>query len=302
MSVSGAISTNLLSALRKKNSYVKLLRFDNLTGWFLLMFPGLYGVLISDRSYAAAKIYCSLLLVVVGSFIARSAGCIINDLTDRRFDGLVNRTRKRPLASGDLSVESALILLFALVVLGSLIALIFLNLTTILMLMVVLPLVVIYPFVKRYTHFAQVFLGFVFGSGGVIGNALVMDRVNMPAVIFYIGCVFWVVGYDTVYAHQDKKDDQKIGLKSMAILVGDRTSYFLYYIYNAAVFMWVVAIFLSKLNLISLVFVLVSWLMLSNQSTGTDFNDPLCCKMAFQNHLKVGVVMFMGLLLGRIFV
>lgn len=198
--------------------YLRLMRFDKPVGIWLLLWPCCWSVTLA----AGKPEPLLLLLFLVGAAVMRAAGCIINDIFDREIDRQVERTRSRPLASGEVSLREALVLLFFLLVVALVVAMT-LGQTVVLLSALWLPLVVLYPLMKRITWWPQLFLGLTFNAGAIIGWAAVKGEVEWPAVVLYGGAVFWTLGYDTLYAHQDKEDDARIGVKSTARRLGQKT-------------------------------------------------------------------------------
>jgi 4-hydroxybenzoate polyprenyltransferase len=196
-----------------------LIRLSNQSGTLLLMLPTLWALLLASRG---TPDWSLLAAFAAGSFLMRSAGVVLNDLADRSFDRLVERTRTRPLASGVLGVPAALATATVLM-LAAAGLLIFTNELTILLSPVALLLAATYPFSKRFVHLPQAVLGLAFGWGVVMAWAAARNRLEIPVWFLYAGTIFWAVAYDTIYALQDREDDARIGVKSSALLFGART-------------------------------------------------------------------------------
>ncbi len=207
-----AIATKKLAAVSD------LIRLSRQYGTLLLLWPALWSLFMASGGRPSARL---LVIFILGAFLMRSAGCAINDIADRRIDALVERTRSRPLASNRLGVGTALMVFLALLALAFALAL-FLNTLTILLSLVALVLVGVYPFVKRVSHLPQAFLGIAFGWGAVMAWSAVNNTVALAAVVIFVANIFWSTAYDTIYALQDIDDDKKAGVKSTAILFGDR--------------------------------------------------------------------------------
>lgn len=203
--------------LSKIAPYLKLMRLHQPVGIFLLMWPCWIAVAFSTHGRPDINI---LLLFALGSVVMRSAGCIVNDLADVKFDRQVERTRTRPLASGEISKKRAMILLLVLLITAFIILLQFNPLTVIVGMVSLFP-VFIYPFMKRFTYWPQAFLGLTFNWGVLLGFTS-SSNLNAQAIVLYIGFICWTLAYDTIYALQDIKDDLKIGVKSTAILFGQK--------------------------------------------------------------------------------
>lgn len=197
--------------------YVELARLDKPIGIYLLLWPSLLGLLISGFNSNIG--FKEFFIVIIGSILVRSCGCVINDISDFKIDKLVKRTVGRPLASGAVTLQSAWRFFFLLSFLSILI-LLFTNPFTIKMSMFFALLVVLYPLTKRFFIAPQIILGITFGSGSIISYSLVSDTFTVSILLLYVGIIAWIVSFDTIYAFQDKEDDIKIGVKSTAILWG----------------------------------------------------------------------------------
>ena len=192
----------------------------------LLMFPAIWSILIVLKEINIYLIF----LFSYGSFIMRSAGCIINDIIDKKFDKNVKRTKFRPLASEDLEVTDAIILFIIFISIG-LSILLTLNPICILLGFAAFPLVLLYPFMKRYTYFPQVFLAIVFNFSVLISWTAANGEFDYKCLLLYLTCIFWTLGYDTIYAYQDLKDDKKIGIKSLAIYLENNITFWIMVFY-----------------------------------------------------------------------
>ncbi|MBL32803.1 MAG: 4-hydroxybenzoate octaprenyltransferase [Gammaproteobacteria bacterium] len=197
--------------------YVELARLDKPIGIYLLLWPSLLGLLISGFNSNIG--FEEFFIVIIGSILVRSCGCVINDISDFKIDKLVKRTVGRPLASGAVTLQSAWRFFFLLSFLSILI-LLFTNPFTIKMSMFFALLIVLYPLTKRFFVAPQIILGITFGSGSIISYSLVSDTFTVSILLLYVGIIAWIVSFDTIYAFQDKEDDIKIGVKSTAILWG----------------------------------------------------------------------------------
>lgn len=207
--------------LERSQQYARLIRLDKPIGIFLLLWPTLIAVWIASSGFPSLKIF---LIFTAGVFIMRAAGCILNDLADRKFDPYVVRTSQRPLATGKVSVEEALALCVALLISGS-VLLLFLNRLTFFIALMGITLTAFYPFTKRFTHLPQLVLGITWNLGILMAFAAILGKVTVQAWLLYAIGFIWTVAYDTMYGMADRTDDLKIGIKSTAILFGaqDRT-------------------------------------------------------------------------------
>tara|TARA_B100000035_G_scaffold164695_1_gene140399 strand:- start:2115 stop:2963 length:849 start_codon:yes stop_codon:yes gene_type:complete len=204
--------------MTKLNAYLELIRFYNPIGFWLLLWPGLWGLFISENFNIE-----NFTIVILGSFLTRSLGCAINDLTDRKFDKSVERTKNRPLANGNLSVSEALYCIIFLG-LGSIFLLLQTNEFTIkLVSFIAIPLIIIYPLMKRYLAIPQISLGITFGLSLPISYSIAEQSLNLEVIFLYLGCIFWIIAYDTYYAMCDEADDKKLRLNSSAIFFGQDT-------------------------------------------------------------------------------
>jgi 4-hydroxybenzoate polyprenyltransferase len=204
--------------------YALLARIDRPVGIWLLLLPGWWSVVLAAGGVTRMngndwKIF---LLFGLGAIVMRAAGCVVNDLWDRNLDRQVERTRARPIASGAVSARRALMFLFMVLLVGFGI-LMQMNLMTVLLGIISLPLIVIYPLMKRFTWWPQAFLGLTFNFGALMGWSAVTGEISSTALLLYAGGIFWTLGYDTIYAHQDKEDDALAGIKSTALKFGEHS-------------------------------------------------------------------------------
>ena len=240
--------------LIKLNHYFNLIRLDKPVGIFLLMWPCFFALAIIYQlnNY---NIYW-FIYFFIGSFLMRAAGCIINDLVDINLDKKIDRTANRPLTSNKISIAEAFIILTILLI-SSFIILLEFNYRAILIGIASMPLVVVYPFLKRYTYWPQLGLGIVFNWGVFIVSVQFMQNITFDFLLLYIGCVFWTLGYDTIYAYQDLKDDIKNNIKSTAVLFGDHGKKFVMFFYS--IFLIIIGFigFYSSKNFISLIVIIL---------------------------------------------
>src|SRR5580700_6876286 len=217
--------------------YARLARWDRPIGTWLLLFPGWWSIALAGPRWPDLRL---LILFAVGAVAMRGAGCTLNDIADRDYDGKVARTRLRPLPSGRVTVRQAVIFMAMQLAVGA--AVLFsLNRLSILLGVAVLGLIGTYPFMKRITYWPQLFLGLNFNWGALVGWTAVTGTLAWPPVLLYLGGICWTLGYDTIYAHQDKEDDARIGVKSSALALGDETRQFLFVFYAGAIALWAAA-------------------------------------------------------------
>ncbi|MEZ5817657.1 MAG: 4-hydroxybenzoate octaprenyltransferase [Hyphomicrobiaceae bacterium] len=275
--------------------YLRLARFDRPIGAWLLLFPCWWGQGLGE--VAAGRPYPNvwyLLLFLVGAFVMRGAGCTYNDIVDRDIDAGVARTRGRPIPSGEVTPRQAAVFMLALCLSGLLVLLQF-NATTVWLGIASLALVAVYPFMKRLTYWPQVVLGLTFKWGALVGWTAVQGTLAWPAVTLYAGCVLWTIGYDTIYAHQDKEDDLALGLKSTAIRFGEATRPWLTGLYTAAVGLWVLAALQAGAGPLTLLALFLAGACLAWQVATLDTASPQNCLARFKANRFVGWLFFVGL-------
>ncbi len=225
--------------------YLRLARFDRPIGSWLLLMPCWWSAaLAAGVAHDVGQLPQVIALFFIGAFVMRGAGCTWNDITDRDLDAKVERTRSRPLPAGQVSVKQALAFLVLLALIGLAVLLQF-NRFAIITGIASLLIVAIYPFMKRITWWPQVVLGLAFSWGALMGFAVILGRIDLTALVLYAGSIAWVIGYDTIYAHQDAEDDALIGVKSTARLFGARTHLALAVFYSLAVVLIGVALALG---------------------------------------------------------
>jgi 4-hydroxybenzoate polyprenyltransferase len=275
--------------------YLRLARFDRPVGAWLLLFPCWWSLALAELS--EGRPYPSpwyVLLFAIGAFVMRGAGCTYNDIVDREFDAGVARTRNRPIPSGQVSVAAAKLFMVALCLVGLLVLLQF-NRFTILLGIASLALVAIYPFMKRLTYWPQVVLGLTFKWGALVGWASIKGSLALPALLLYAGSVLWTIGYDTIYAHQDKEDDLALGLKSTAIKFGETTKIWVGGFYLGALVLWTLACFQAGAHLIAGLALALAAVQMAWQVTTLDIDDPSNCLVRFRSNCSVGWILFLGL-------
>lgn len=239
-------------------------------------------------------------IFAIGAIVMRSAGCVINDIIDRKIDAEVARTKGRPLASGALSLRNALWLLLMLLVAGAVI-LNSLNINAIAFSLMFFIPVFIYPFMKRIMAWPQIFLGITFNAGAIIGWVAVTGSISYPAIAIYVAGFFWTLGYDTIYAHQDKKDDSKIGVKSSALSMNEKTKMFVSLFYLAMVIFLMIAgrLVFNYHNVLYYFSLLIALVHLIWQVKAVDLDNPDDCMRKFRSNAKFGWIVFIGILLEK---
>lgn len=277
----------------KVRAVFDLIRLDKQYGTLLLMMPTLWSLFLASNGKPSLK---HLIIFILGSFITRSAGCVINDIADRNFDPYVERTKGRPLASGRLSVKEAFVALSVLLLIALALVLM-LNTLAFLLSFIAIALTAIYPFTKRYIQLPQLFLGAAFGWGAVMAWAAVRNEVSLPALLFFLATVFWATGYDTIYALVDIEDDLKIGVKSTAILFGSHADIALAVIFLMTIVTLSAVGFISGMGPIYLFSVFLVFLGFLYQvlliRRGLE-RDGLFC--LFKSHIWVGIIILIGII------
>ncbi|MGL4396342.1 MAG: 4-hydroxybenzoate octaprenyltransferase [Hyphomicrobium sp.] len=282
-------------APRSWRPYLRLGRFDRPIGVWLLLFPCWWAQTMAEveRGQPFPSLYY-LVLFAVGALAMRAAGCAYNDLIDRDIDAKVQRTANRPIASGQISPTQAGVFIVTCTLIG-LGVLVQFNTFTILLAIGSLVPVLLYPFAKRWTSYPQIVLGLAFNWGALVGWAAVKGTLGLPALLLYAGCVLWTVGYDTIYAHQDKEDDALLGLGSTALAFADNTVSYVGALYAAAVVLWIMAGAVAGTHLIYFLAVTLVFLQMTWQVVTLDPKDAANCLRRFRSNRDVGVAVFLGL-------
>jgi len=274
--------------------YGVLARWDRPIGSWLLLWPCWWGMALASPWPDPLQ----MALFALGAFAMRGAGCVINDLADRDLDARVERTRQRPLASGRLGVTQALVFLALQLLIGFLVLLTF-NRFTIGLAFAVMPLVLVYPLMKRITWWPQATLGLTFNWGALVGWSAVTGGLSAPAVVLYAAGFFWTLGYDTIYAHQDKADDALVGIKSSARRLGDATVPWLWGFYGVTLAFMALAAVLRGAGLLLIPGLALVALHLVWQIRTVDIDDPANCLRRFRSNRDLGLLVFLALLAGH---
>lgn len=282
---------------KKIKNFLFLGRYHKPYGSFLLMFPCFWGLAINSfLTLESLKIY---FLFAVGSFIMRGAGCTINDILDLEFDKKVKRTKKRPLANGDINIKEAYFFLIIQLLLGLIILLNF-NQIIIFNSLLIVPLVFAYPLLKRITFFPQVVLGILFNWGILLSGSYFENFDNIKIITLFLGGVFLTIGYDTIYAYQDIKDDKKIGLKSLALKTFNRPKTFITLIYLLSFIFFSISILIAfPLNFLSLLLIIFIFIHLSWQIAQIKLMHQEVLQNIFTSNVYLGSLIFVGLLINK---
>ncbi|MGA8382063.1 MAG: 4-hydroxybenzoate octaprenyltransferase [Stellaceae bacterium] len=276
--------------------YARLARLDRPIGTWLLLFPGWWGLALAARRWPDPAL---MALFALGAVVMRGAGCTLNDIADRHYDARVARTRLRPLPSGAVKVRGAVVFLLAQLAIGAAV-LLSLNRISIVLGVAVLGLIGTYPLMKRVTYWPQLFLGLNFNWAALIGWTAAAGALGRPALLLYLGGIFWTIGYDTIYAHQDKEDDALIGVKSSALALGRHTRPWLFAFYAAAVLLWGLAGRAAGLGGWFWAGLVAAAIQLAWQAARVDIDRPADCLAKFRSNRAVGWLLLAGIVAGHV--
>ncbi len=276
--------------------YARMARFDRPIGTWLLLFPCWWSIALATPGWPSLWL---MILFGLGAMIMRGAGCIFNDITDRDFDGRVARTADRPIPSGAVSVTQAVVYMGLLCLIGLIILLQF-NWFAVGVGAASLLLVFTYPFAKRITYWPQAMLGLTFNWGALLGWAAVRGDLQGPALVLYAAGFFWTLGYDTIYAHQDKEDDVLIGVKSTALLLGENTRPWIAVFHAIAIVLIGISGWMVGLAWPFYVALVLAAAQLVWQTVDVDFDDPHDCLRKFKSNRLFGWLLFGGIILGQV--
>jgi len=287
--------------MNQLNLFIELTRLKKPIGYMLLFWPCAWGLTIGyDFSNNLNEYFFYLTLFFLGSVLMRSAGCIVNDILDRKFDKKVLRTKDRPIASGKISVTLGLIYAAILCLLAFLVLVNFNNFTIIIAL-ASMPLAFIYPLMKRYTYWPQLFLGITFNYGLILGWTAINSSISLNPLIFYFGAIFWTLGYDTIYGYQDIKDDEIIGLKSTSIKFKKNPYKFLTLCYSIFLLNLLITGFFIELNsFFYLTFILIILQMFYFQLKRLNIENSYECLSIFKSNNFLGLLVLISLIGGKI--
>ncbi len=274
--------------------YARLARFDRPIGSWLLVFPCWWSLSLAEHANGA--VYPSIWFVIlfwIGATAMRGAGCTYNDIVDRDIDAGVARTRGRPIPSGEVSAKAAAAFMVLLCLIGLVVLLQF-NKYTVVLGASSLLLVAIYPFMKRVTNWPQLVLGLTFKWGALVGWTAARGVLEWPAILLYAGCVAWTIGYDTLYAHQDKEDDLSLGLGSTALRFGERTKAWVSGFYAFAIATWALAAWMAGVGSVGMIALAGAAAHMAWQVTTLDISDPVNCLKRFKSNRDLGWLIFAG--------
>ena len=288
--------------MKQLNLFIELTRLRKPIGFMLLFWPCVWGLTLAyDFSNNINNYFIYLVLFFLGSVLMRSAGCIVNDVYDKEFDKKVERTKNRPIASGEVSVNLGIFYTIILCSFAFLILVNFNNLTIILALGS-MPLAFTYPLMKRFTHWPQLFLGITFNYGLILGWTSVVGEISIVPIILYLGAIFWTLGFDTIYGYQDIKDDEIIGVKSTSIKFKKNPELFLILCYLIFIITLItVGIFMGFKHLYFIFLLLPTFHMFFFQIKNLKIKDPVNCLEIFKKNNFLGFLIFTSILVGKIF-
>jgi len=287
--------------MNQLNLFTELTRLKKPIGYMLLFWPCAWGLTLAyDFSSNLSNYLFYLILFFLGSVLMRSAGCIVNDILDKEFDAKVFRTKNRPIASNKISIKVALFYSFVLCFFALLILLNF-NLFTIILALSSMPLAFTYPLMKRYTYWPQLFLGITFNYGLILGWTAIHQQIDIAPLLFYIGAIFWTLGYDTIYGYQDIKDDEIIGLKSTSIKFKGNSKKFLFTCYVLLITFFLCGGYYMNFSFTYFLLLLVPiFHLFFFQMKIFDIKNPNSCLIAFKSNNLLGFIIFLIILIVKI--
>ena len=283
------------------NLFIELTRLKSPIGFMLLFWPCLWGLtIVYDFNSNLSNYFFYTTLFLIGSILMRSAGCIVNDIADKNFDKKVERTKNRPIASGKVTVKLASF--YALTLCGiAFLVLINFNKLTILMALTSMPLAFTYPLMKRITYWPQLFLGITFNYGLLLAWTSIANEIYIIPIVFYLGAIFWTLGYDTIYGFQDIKDDEIIGVKSTSIKFKNDPKKFLFICYSIFIISLIVIGILMNFKIFYFLFITIPILqLLIFQIKKLDIRKPMECLKKFKSNNILGLIIFVNILIGKL--
>ena len=284
--------------MNQLNLFIELTRLKKPIGFMLLFWPCAWGLTLAyDFSSSLNNYFFYLVLFFLGSVFMRSAGCIVNDILDKEFDAKVFRTKNRPIASGKISIKLAILYALTLCFLAFIVLINF-NLFTIILAFASMPLAFSYPMMKRFTYWPQLFLGITFNYGLILGWTAIKGEISLVPMLFYVGAIFWTLGYDTIYGYQDIKDDEIIGLKSTSIKFKGKAKKFLFVCYLFLLSFFLLGGYKMQLHLSYYFLSVIPFIHLFlYQMKIFNINDPTSCLKAFKSNNFFGLIIFLNILI-----
>ena len=288
--------------MKHLNLFIELTRLKKPIGYMLLFWPCLWGLTLvydfNNEIYTYAKY---LIFFLLGSILMRSAGCIVNDIVDKKFDKKVERTKNRPIASGQVSTSLALVYTLVLCFFAFLVLINF-NLLTIILALASMSLAFTYPLMKRFTYWPQLFLGITFNYGLILAWASINNDISITPILFYFGAIFWTLGYDTIYGYQDIKDDEIIGVKSTSIKFKNNPKSFLILCYSIFfVLLILVGVLMQFSNIFYLTLTITFLHLFFYQIKFLNTKIPENCMKIFKSNNVLGLIVFLNIIAGKSF-
>ena len=288
--------------MKQINLFIELTRLKKPIGYLLLFWPCAWGLTAAfDFSKNVNIYFFYLFLFLAGAILMRSAGCIVNDIFDKDFDRKVERTKNRPIAAGKIPIRDALIYTLILCFLALLVLINF-NWLTVVLALCSMPLAFTYPLMKRYTYWPQLFLGITFNYGLILGWVCIKNGLDLAPLIFYMGAIFWTLGYDTIYGYQDIKDDEIIGLKSTSIKFKNNPKLFIFICYSIFLTCLLILGLLMNYSYVFFISLMITFYQLFFfQIRYLVTNNPQDCLKKFKSNNLLGLIVFINLLIGKFF-
>ena len=280
--------------------FIELTRLKKPIGFMLLFWPCAWGLTLAyDFSQNLINYLFYLILFFLGAVLMRSAGCIVNDILDKEFDSKVFRTKDRPIASGKVSIKLAIFYSITLCSFALFVLLNF-NSLTIIMALGSMPLAFTYPLMKRFTYWPQLFLGITFNYGLILGWTSITGKIDLVPIIFYLGAIFWTLGYDTIYGYQDIKDDEIIGLKSTSIKFKNKPKYFLVTCYTSLLSLFAIGGYYMNFHYSYFILLILPMLQLFLYQIKTfNIDNPKTCLTVFKSNNMLGLIIFLNILITK---
>ncbi len=281
--------------------FIDLTRLKKPIGFMLLFWPCSWGLTLAyDFSTKLNNYFFYLTLFFLGAICMRSAGCIVNDILDKEFDKKVLRTKNRPIASGKVSNKLGIFYAITLCFLALLVLFNF-NKFTIILALGSMPLAFTYPLMKRFTYWPQLFLGITFNYGLLLGWTAIKGQIDLVPVLFYLGAIFWTLGYDTIYGYQDIKDDEIIGLKSTSIKFKGKAKKFLFICYAFLIILFLIGGNYMKFHYsYYLLTIIPIFHLFFYQMKIFNLKNPSSCLKAFKSNNFFGLIIFINILIMKI--
>ncbi len=282
--------------MNKIKIFIELTRLNKPIGFMLLFWPCLWGLSLAFHQTGEFRLFINyIILFFLGSVLMRSAGCIFNDITDKDFDKKVDRTKNRPIPSGRISTQESFVYIILLCLVAFIILIQF-NFLTIILGLLSIPFVFSYPYMKRLTYWPQLFLGFTFNWGILLGWAALKGEISLEPILLYIAAIFWTLGYDTIYGFQDIYDDEIIGIKSTSIKFKENYKLFIGLCYFICVLFLIILGFLEENKMYYFTFLIFPAMHLLYQMTRLDKNNSNSCLIIFKSNNFFGLLVFLTLM------